>query len=183
MSVLSEKVNKILLKIQQGDEDAKNTLLQETWNHLWKIAYRYAYNKADVEDILVESFSKAFDYIHTFDCNKDGYNWLCRIVQREAIALGERQKKMKELPLESADYILPRDHDFSHEIATKDLFDRLLKKYSEQDQILINLYLIDDFTVREIANSTGMTKSNVHKRLRKIINEITKKLKNSGQTP
>ena len=177
MSFLGRKVNKILLKIQKGDEKHKNILLDTTWNHLLKIAYRYAYIKADAEDILVEAFSRAFDYINAFNNEKDGYNWLCTIVKNVAIDLKDKQKRNKMLPLEVADYILPQERDFSQEIATKDLFDRLLKPYSEQDKNLLTLYLIDNFTFREIAIQTGMTKSNAHKRVRKMIDEITKKIK------
>ena len=84
MSILRKDVNKVLIKIKKGDEESKNVLFEKTYNHLKSIAYPYVCNKADVEDVLIEAYLRIFQYVATFDSNKDGYNWMCKIVQNVA---------------------------------------------------------------------------------------------------
>ena len=84
MSILRKDVNKVLIKIKKGDEESKNVLFEKTYNHLKSIAYPYVRNKADVEDVLIEAYLRIYQYVATFDSNKDGYNWMCKIVQNVA---------------------------------------------------------------------------------------------------
>lgn len=74
MSVFKNDVNRILLRIQQGDEQGKELLFERTYNHLKGIAYRYLRDKNDVEDTLSNAYLKAFSSIRTFDKTKDGYS-------------------------------------------------------------------------------------------------------------
>ena len=84
MSILRTEVNKILIKIKKGDEESKNVLFEKTYNHLKTIAYPYVRNKDDVEDVLVEAYLRMYQYVSSFDPKKDGYNWMCKIVQNVA---------------------------------------------------------------------------------------------------
>ena len=85
MSFLGKDINKILSRIQTGDERAKEELFEKTYSHLKAVVYRYLHDKNDVEDVLSNVYLKVFSSIKAFDTGKDGYNWLCKIVQNEDI--------------------------------------------------------------------------------------------------
>ncbi len=80
MSNFRREINLLLSGIKCGDKTKLKILFSTTYNHLKVIAYKYAINKNDIEDILIESYIKIFKYINSFDMSKDGYNWLCKIV-------------------------------------------------------------------------------------------------------
>ena len=89
MSTLRGEVNKLLSGIKAGKEDSKEKLFELTYNHLKIIARCYVHNKNDIEDVLQIAYLKVFRYINAIDVSKDGYNWLCKIVQNEAYRFGK----------------------------------------------------------------------------------------------
>ena len=175
MSILRTDVNKILIRIQKGEEESKNVLFEKTYNHLKRIAYPYVRNKADVEDVLVDAYLKMYQYVSSFDPKKDGYNWMCKIVQN--VAWDWNKQYSQEIPLED---ITPNSQVIEMEdmIADKDEVARLLQAYSERDRKMMYLRFWEDRTIEEIAEALGMGKSNVHKQISKITKEILKKEKN-----
>ena len=174
MSILRKDVNKILIKIKKGDEQSKNVLFEKTYNHLKIIAYPYVYNKDDIEDVLVDAYLRIFQYIDSFDETKDGYNWICKIVQNVARDWG---KDIQGVPLEE---VTERAQiiDLEEIVATADEVQYLLKDYSERDKQIIYLRFWEDKTIETISLTLNMGKSNVHKRISKILKEIKQKSKN-----
>ncbi len=175
MSILRKDVNKILIKIKKGEEESKNVLFEKTYNHLKIIAYPYVRNKADLEDVLVESYLRIYQYVSSFDPKKDGYNWMCKIVQNVAWDFGK--DVFAEVSLEELD---PNSHTIELEemIATKDEVQRLLQPYPERDRKMMYFRFWENRTIEEIAEALEMKKSNVHKRISKILKEILQKEKN-----
>ena len=175
MSILRKDVNKVLIKIKQGDEESKNVLFEKTYNHLKSIAYPYVRNKADVEDVLIEAYLRIFQYVATFDSNKDGYNWMCKIVQN--VARDWDKDFFEGVSLEVAEQNGPII-EMEEMIATQDEVQRLLQPYSERDRKMMYLRFWENRTIEEIARTLEMKKSNVHKRISKILKEILQKERN-----
>ncbi len=175
MSVWKHEINRILLRIQQGDERSKEVLFENTYNHLKAIARRYLRDKNDVEDVLSNAYLKVFRSIHSFDKTKDGYNWLCKIVQNEAYDFNK--KTLDYLPIEE-EIVGVEQIDFTESLSQADEIWRWLKEYSQADQRMIYLKFWEDYSYAEIAKILGMKKSNVHKRVSKIIKEILQKSQN-----
>ena len=175
MSILRKDVNKILIKIKKGEEESKNVLFEKTYNHLKRIAYPYVRNKADVEDVLVDAYLRIFQYVSTFDPKQDGYNWMCKIVQN--VAWDWNKQYSQEMPF---DDIAPSSQIIETEelIADKDEVERWLRSYSERDRKMMYLRFWENRTIEEIAKALEMKKSNVHKRISKILKEILQKEKN-----
>ena len=63
-------------------------------------------------------------------------------------------------------------------IALKDEVERLLRPYGERDRKMIYFRFFENKTIEEIAQDLQMGKSNVHKRISKILQEILRKEKN-----
>ena len=175
MSILRKDVNKILIKIKKGDEKSKNVLFEKTYNHLKIVAYSYVTNKDDLEDIVIEAYLRIFQYIHNFDSNKDGYNWMCKIVQN--VAYDWAKKLTCEIPLDGLSK-KSQMIDFEEKLIIEDEVRCLLQGYSEQDQKMMYFRFWENRTIEEIALALDMSKSNVHKRISKILKEILQKEKN-----
>lgn len=175
MSILRKEVNRILKRIKKGEEESKNVLFEKTYNHLKRIAYPYVRNKDDVEDVLAEAYLRMYQYIGSFNPKKDGYNWMCRIVQNAARDWDE--DFFQTIPLEEAEknsQVL----EWEEAVALKDEVERLLQEYSERDRKMMHMRFWEDRTIEEIAQALGMGKSNVHKQISKILKEILQKEQN-----
>lgn len=175
MSVFRKDINGILSRIQNGDQSGKAELFEKTYNHLKAIAYRYLRDKNDVEDVLSEAYLKAFSSIHAFDKSKDGYNWLCKIVQNIAYDLNE--KTLACLPLDER-FVVADESDFETALSQSDEIWRWLKDCDERDKRIVYLKFWEDYSYSEIAKLMGMKRSNVHKRVSVVTSEILKKIQN-----
>ena len=172
MSRLGKDVNKILQGIKDGKKENEKLLFDTTHNHLMIVARRYVHNQDDVEDVLQNVYFRVFNYIDSWDRSKDGYNWMCRIVQNEAYRFNE--KNPVHLPLE--DYARQTTQkDITEKILARDELERYLSMYSELDQELVRMKFGEDYSYSEIAKKLNLKKSTVHRRVSIIKKEILAK--------
>lgn len=174
MSFFGKDVNKLLSRIQSGDERAKEELFDKTYGHLKAVACRYLRDKNDAEDVLSNVYLKVFSSIRSFDRGKDGYNWLCKIVQNEAYDFNK--KTVADLPIDDEN-LGAEQTALDEALAQSDEIWRWLKAYDERDRKIIYLKFWEEYSYAEIAKELGMKKSNVHKRISKILSEILEKNK------
>jgi len=66
-------------KLQKGDLDALEQLMQLYRDDLFKLAYRYLGRREDAEEILQDTFLRAFQKIGTFQRKSSIGTWLYRI--------------------------------------------------------------------------------------------------------
>lgn len=173
MSFYKREVNRILYQIKQGDEDSKNKLFHFTYNHLKIVAGKYLTNKNNIEDVVVNAYLKVFKYISSFDGKKDGYNWLCKIVQNTAYDFNK--KEINWLSLE--EYVEPIKKDFSEAIIEEEVISKYLESYSKDIKELVYLRFWEGLSYKEIRIRTGLKKSTAHKRISKVLKEIFQKIK------
>ncbi|MUP46784.1 sigma-70 family RNA polymerase sigma factor [Gramella sp. BOM4] len=72
----------LLQKIQEakeGNQSAFNYLLDEFWNDVYGFQLKKTRNEYEAEDITIQTFSKAFKKIDTFDENFSFPTWLIAI--------------------------------------------------------------------------------------------------------
>ena len=174
MSILGKDVNRLLKKIKKGDKESKELLYTMTYNHLKVVARKYVYDKNDLEDVVQISYLRVFRYIDSWEERKDGYNWMCRIVQNESYRLNE--KTPAHLPLEdyAKETVLT---DATEKIFVKDEINRYFSGYSELDKKLVYMKFYEDYSYAEIAKKLNLKKSTVHRRVSIITKEILEKRK------
>ena len=170
MSALGKQVNTVLLSLKNGDMSAFGELFSLTYNHLIVVAHKYAFNKSDVEDILSNAYERALKYVNTFSSDKDGYNWLCKIVQNEAIKFNQNGAKTTELKE------VAEDEKNEDNALLRIEVELCLTKYSERDRKMLYLRFWENLSYREIATILGLKKSYIHKRITQILDSVYKKM-------
>ncbi len=174
MSKFCKEINLILNKLKSGDESLQKDLFNATYNHLKIIALQYAFDKNDYEDILEEAYLRIFKYIKNADLTKDGYNWLCKIVQN--VANDFNKKYEKSIPLENITFSNVNEK-LEDVIADNDMLLREIEKLAEEDKQILILRFWHDSTIEQIATALNRPKSTIHKRILILIDKITKELK------
>lgn len=164
MSQFSIEINKILHGLQKGDETLFETLIAKTYNHLKVVAFKYTKNKNEIRDVVNSTYERTLQYIHSFNIFKNGYSWMCKILQNVAYDLDTQSGVL---------YYAENDGEiFSNYYDAMDdkyaLMQELARLNSEE-QAMIYLRFWRDLTYREIAKELNMSKTTVHRRILEII--------------
>lgn len=173
MSALGNEVNRILSAIKSGKTAYIQKLHEITFNHLTVVAYNYIANPSDIEDVLNETYFHVIRYINSFDESKDGYNWLCKIVQNIAYTYNKKHKVLN--PVNRI-----RTNEFSYEmeetLVSNNVLLNILKRFDREAQQLIYLKFWEDLSYRELAVTLDMKKSTVYKKMKSILKIIKKEI-------
>jgi RNA polymerase sigma-70 factor (ECF subfamily) len=94
-----------LVKARQGDEEAFAALVQQHSQRIFQLAFRITRNEQDAEDIVQESFLRAYRQLGRFQARADFGTWIYRIAANCAIdSMRTGQQRMKKLtaPIDEA---------------------------------------------------------------------------------
>ena len=86
----------LVARARAGDEDAFRELVEGHSRDLFRLAYRMTGSRESAEDVVQESFLKAYKAIHRFDLNSRFSTWLYRIAANSATDLLRRQRRHGE---------------------------------------------------------------------------------------
>mgnify|MGYP000452747978 CR=1 FL=1 len=75
------EIIKQIEKAKQGDQTAFTFLLDYYWNEVFAFMLIRTENETDAEDITIETFSKAFDKISTYNNEFQFNTWLIAIAK------------------------------------------------------------------------------------------------------
>jgi RNA polymerase sigma factor (sigma-70 family) len=173
-------------KVLQGDTNAFAYLVDRYKNLTYTVAMKIVRNHEDAEEVAQDSFIKAYSQLHTFKGESKFSTWLYTIVYRNSITK-IRKKKITTTDIDS--YIIENqksDYDFPQIEAIKNgeqkkYITEAIDNLPEMDAFLITLFYLDESSVEEIEQITGLTKTNVKVKLfrarKKLLNELSLLLK------
>lgn len=171
---LSVEVNKILSRLKNG-ENRFEKLYDTTYKHLLIIARMYIRDKSLAEDALSEAYISAYKNIDVFSEDKNGYNWLCKIVQNKAYNINASTKNYEKLDENLEDI----SNSFDDLIDKCDM-GKILNQLNSQEKELIYLKFFEDKTYQEIADIKKVSAPMIHKNVKRILKKIEKILKIFG---
>lgn len=80
-------------RARAGDEDAFRQLVEQHSRDLFRLAYRLTGSRENAEDVVQETFLKAYRALHRFDAKSRFSTWLYRIAANSATDLLRRQQR------------------------------------------------------------------------------------------
>jgi RNA polymerase sigma factor (sigma-70 family) len=90
--VNEETIIKTIEAAKKGDQLAFSTLLDTYWSDVFNFQNKMIQNDNDAEDICIETFSKAFDKIDTYNPDFNFKTWLIAISKNIHIDLLRKRK-------------------------------------------------------------------------------------------
>lgn len=162
-----------------GDRDAYQQLVIKYQSRAFAIAFDILKSKEDAEDVVQESFVKAYLSLKNFKGNSSFYTWLYRITynmsidyRRKLLRRGGIPKEYDEFrPEEGATAPAPlgRAPDGPEQAALRKeqrgMLERLLGELSEEHRVVVTLREIDGLSYDEISKVLGVRKGTVMSRL------------------
>jgi RNA polymerase sigma-70 factor (ECF subfamily) len=157
-----------------GDEPAFEELFKRHRRRVALIAGRFFRQREQIEEIVQESFTKAFFALPEFSNRQDASfaAWVARIAFNACYDELRRAKRRPESALsevsdEEAAWLRERltdeaaGSDIEADASAKDLAGKLLARLSPEDRLLLVMLDVEGMSVSEIAESTRWSASKV----------------------
>ncbi len=172
------EVDKLVKSCQKGNKKAREALYHLYHRKMYAVCMYYASGHAEAQDHLQDGFYHLFKKIDKYSFQGSFEGWMRRLFVNLIL-----QKYRKSKPLYSiSDHVtLDNGHAYEHiieDITTADLLE-IIQGLSPQYRIVFNLYAIEGYSHKEIAEqlgiSEGTSKSNLF-RARGILQQRVKEL-------
>src|SRR3984957_12813648 len=85
-----------------GDEVAFETLFNRHQRKIFMLAFRYTRVREDAEDIVQQTFQKAFVHLQTFEGKSSLSTWLTRIAINQALMLLRARRGLREVLIDDS---------------------------------------------------------------------------------
>jgi RNA polymerase sigma factor (sigma-70 family) len=156
--VLSGKVNSFRYIVDRHKDKAYN------------LAFRICGNREEAEEIAQDSFIKAYRSLKGFKMKSSFATWLYRIVYNTAISYVRIRKKgvlsLEDFPADATDFTGTFENEEESEKEYKSsLLSFALQKISDEERGLVTLFYYEEMSIEEIADVTGISKSNIKVKL------------------
>lgn len=177
------EVNKNIELAKKGDQVAFTFLLDHYWNEVYGFMLKRTENETDTEDIVIETFAKAFDKIQTYNPEFQFNTWLIAIAKNVHIDMLRKRKSSLSVDFSNEDdyraYNLADTTPTAEDkIITEQNLSRLLqciKELKPHYQEVIQLRYFQELSYQEIANHLGEPLNNIKIKLlraKKLLAEI-----------
>ena len=169
-------------RAKKNDQKAFNYLLDLYWDDVYGFQLKRTQNENDAEDITIQTFSKAFDRIETFDEQYMFKTWLITISKNIHIDLLRKEKNSISQVLSQDDrevfQVLDESPSPEDKLITDQHLAKLLrdiKKLKPHYQEIINLRYFQELSYKEISEELNEPINNVKVKLlraKKLLAEI-----------
>lgn len=155
------------------------------------ICIRYTNNETDAQDVLQEGFIKVLDNIDKYVDYGSLGAWMKRVMINHAINFTKKKKKLVLSEFEdykNQNYDIESDDEadivLNDERINQELVLKLVNELPEGYRLVINMYVIDGFSHKEIAEklniSINTSKSQLSRARKKILETLHKHLNNKS---
>jgi RNA polymerase sigma-70 factor (ECF subfamily) len=90
----------LVVAAKNGDEQAFETLFKRHRQRIFRVVLRYAHVREDAEDIVQQSFQKAYVHLHKFEGKSTFSTWLTRIAINESLMLLRHCRALREVSVD-----------------------------------------------------------------------------------
>ncbi len=146
-------------------------LYEEHYSMMLPVCLRYANGHDDALDILHEGFIKVFRHIHKYQPGTSLSSWIRRIMINTAIDHYRKQSRRRVENLDTAYTVKSSDPDVISALSAQEILESL-QLLTPAYRSVFNLYVIEGFAHKEIANILGITESTSRSNLVKARNKL-----------
>ncbi len=96
----TEDESEVLTLARQGDSTAFSQLLRKYEGKIFRLAQHITQNREDAEDVLQETFLKAYEHLDQFQGNSKFYTWIVRIAVNQALMKLRKRKTDRSVSID-----------------------------------------------------------------------------------
>ncbi len=154
--VRSDSDEEIAVLVQKGRDEEFAVLISRYEPKLLRYARKFLFDFDDAQDVVQETFIKAFRNIEGFDAGRKFSPWIYRIAHNECVNF-IKKNRIEKVPLFDLDVLFPHVPKEKHEDEKKfkqmkEILDASIGKLDIKYREPLLLYYIEGFDYREIAD-------------------------------
>ncbi len=180
------EIKEAIRKAKLNDQKAFNFLLDKFWDNVYGFQLKRIENENDAEDVTIQTFSRAFDKIKTYDDDYKFKTWLITISKNIHIDLVRKEKssinsKITDHEDDKIYNVLDDSPSPEDKLITEQNLAKLLrdiKKLKPHYQEVINLRYFQELSYKDISEELDEPMNNVKVKLlraKKLLAEIINK--------
>ena len=182
------EINEAVEKAKKNNQIAFNFLLDTYWNDVYGFLLKRTENENDAEDITIETFSRAFDKINSFNPKYKFKTWLITIAKNIHVDFLRKKKSVISSDKSKddehhANLVIDESPSPEDTLITEQNLAKLLrdiKKLKPHYQEVINLRYFQELSYQEISKELNEPMNNIKVKLlraKKLLAEIIQKKK------
>ncbi len=176
----------VIQKALAGNQMAFSSLLHTFWNGVYGFQLKHTENENDAEDITIQTFSKAFDKLGTYDPSYGFKTWLIAISKNIHVDIIRKRKKNLESVgnQEAIKKVLDETPSVEDQLINEQNLANLLqhiKKLKPHYQEVINLRYFKELSYAAIAKELNEPVNNVKVKLLRAKKLLAEIIEGSGQ--
>ena len=154
-------VSQLVERIREKDQRAMSQFYQRYVEELSSVCYRYVPSRSDAKDVLQNSFVKIFTMLPTIDyVGEEALKaWMKRVVANEALGFLRKQKKLLFVVHRAAEADQIDDTEPQSEQISPEELHQMISELPDGYRTVINLYVFEDYTHKQIAELLGISES------------------------
>ena len=178
----------LVARAKSGDMDAFSELVTHYERRVFRMAKQITQNDDDAEDVLQETFLKAYTHLDNFQGNSKFYTWLVRIAVNEALMKLRKRRSDRTVPLDEP--INTGEDEMVREIAVWDenpeesysreelgaLLNEAIQSLKSAYRTVFILRDIEELSIEETAEALNLSISAVKSRLLRARLQLREKL-------
>ncbi|MCU4155379.1 sigma-70 family RNA polymerase sigma factor [Carboxylicivirga sp. A043] len=173
-------------KVIEGDEQGYRYFIRRYQDMAFSIAVSVVKDEFLAEEVVQESFMKAFEKMHMFKRQSKFSTWLYRIIVNIAFRKLDKEKKWKNEPLVSvADTIEENTFDALESDERKYYINEALSRLSANESLALRLFYLEELSLKEVKDVTGWSTSKVkvviHRARKSFYSQLNALLKNESR--
>jgi len=173
----------IIDRCKSGEQKAQFQIYKLYYKAMYNSCLRIVNNSLEAEDIMQESFLKAFEKIYSYKGEVSFGAWLKRIVINHS--LDElRKRKIDFDSIEESVYEIKEeensDIDFNNEMKAEEIRDQI-NNLPDGYRIALSLYLIEGYDHDEISKILNITSSTSRSQCARAKKKLIERLKTTKQ--
>jgi RNA polymerase sigma-70 factor (ECF subfamily) len=178
----------LVAKAKAGDSGAFSALVEHYERRVFRMAKQITQNEEDAEDVLQETFLKAYSHLEDFQGNSKFYTWLVRIAVNEALMKLRKRRSDKTVPLDdpidTGEDVVVREiavweDDPEQRYSREELgaiLDDAIQSLKPAYRTVFVLRDIEELSIEETAEALGLSISAVKSRLLRARLQLREKL-------
>ena len=179
-----EQLKEIIEGCLRNDRRSQEAIFKLFYGKMMVVCMRYTNDKDTAQEVLQEGFMKVFEKLGAFDYKGSFEGWVRRIVANTAIDSIRRSKKNPILTDNDNDFKIGGENPMEEKETIElgeikaEMAMEAIQKLSPAYRTVFNLYVLEEYSHKEIAEmlgiSEGTSKSNLAKakmNLQKILNQ------------
>lgn len=154
----------------KGNKAAFGSLVERYQDYVFSVTFKVLKNREEAEEAAQDSFVKAYRALASFEKRSKFGTWLYQIAWRTAIDRYRSKPKPSQSLDDEDSYLQVADSGANPEQQfqqknARAVIEQALSQMKPKDAALLTLYYLNEQSVKEIAEITGLSESNVKVKL------------------